>query len=289
MRFIVGLDLRPQGAGAIQMVRWLSGHVGAPANQSFVGVHVVLRAGDTARDDALDEVCGRRVEQIDAALRAAGARDAFDRIEAVPGDDAAETLAAALRYHQADAILIGRQAPAQGRAVFRLGRCARRLVRALPAPVMVVPPDTERGDIGAGPVVVASDLTASSSRAAHVGLSMARDLSRDLVVLSTWRPAMTASPEWDALIEPFDAGDADPEAVERWLVAQRLGGAIGVREPGDPVEAMLRLGAERDAALLVSGSRRLGLARRVIVASTGTDLARTSPIPVLIVPPELAS
>ncbi|MEM6996744.1 MAG: universal stress protein, partial [Myxococcota bacterium] len=125
---------------------------------------------------------------------------------------------------------------------------------------------------GNGPMLVATDLQDCSVAAGRFGLQLARDFQRDLVCLH-------ASPS-----NPPDGRDgADPE---RWIERIGLGGATVALEPGDPVAAMLTAARARDAAVLVCGSRHLTLGQRVFIASTGTDLARDSRRPVLIVPPE---
>ena len=113
----------------------------------------------------------------------------------------------------------------------------------------------------------------------------AQDFARDLTVMharsSTHHPA-----ELGLDVTPAEPDPPDPGALDRWMTTYGLGGSTGTVGYGDPVREMARLADGNDATLLVVGSRHLSLAERVFVASSGTDLARETKVPVLIVPPE---
>lgn len=280
MRWIVGLDLRPTGRGAINMAHWMAEHATGTHAPRFIGVHVIPRpARVAARDDVVDELCGRAVERARAQLGELGVLDAFERIEAVPGLAPEQTLESAARYYHADGMIIGRHGPRDHDTLVRLGRVARRLIRKLPGALMIVPPETRPEDIGDGPVIAATDLGESSIAAARFGLVFAQDFGRDLTVMH----ARTAA-QVDLEMAPVEP--EDPGALDRWMNTYGLGGATGRMVTGDPVRELARLATRDAATLLVLGSRHLSLAERVFVASSGTDLARETKVPVLIVPPE---
>ena len=290
MRWIVGLDLRPTGLGAIQMVRWMSEHAAEGHEPRFVGVHVIPRSARAAvREDVVDELCGKAADKAREVLSELGVLDAFERVEAVSGSDPDETLEAATRYYDADGLIIGRHGPREQESLVRLGKIARRLIRKLPAALMVVPPEIRPEDVGSGPVIAATDLGQSSIAAARFGLAFARDFSRDLTVMHARAGRHHAVSELDLDLTPLleqPEPAEEPGALERWMLTYGLGGATERVEYGDPVRAMARLAESEDATLLVVGSRHLSLSERLFVASTGTDLARETKGPVLIVPPE---
>src|SRR5688500_11308289 len=146
--WIVGLDLGPRGHGALVFADWLRSSAAA----RVLGLHVLEawasrfvggadEAADTVRA-AVDERCARfgleRLEQVEVLM--------------VPR--AEEGLAA--RAEHAAGLILGRAAPTGASARVRLGRVARRVLRQLPCPVVIVPP--ELTVVGAGPVLLATDL-----------------------------------------------------------------------------------------------------------------------------------
>ena len=269
------------------MARWMAKNAAENHTPRFIGVHVIPRPPRVAaRDDVVDELCGKAVEHAREVLAGEGVLDAFERIEAVPGVSAEDTLESAARYYNADGMIIGRHGPRDHDSMIRLGKVARRLIRKLPTALMIVPPETRPEDIGKGPVITATDLGEASVAAARFGLVFAQDFGRDLTVMharsARHHPSTEVSLEMaQLLVEP-----EDPGALDQWMSSYGLGGATGRVEYGDPVREMARLAESEDATLLVLGSRHLSLAERVFVASSGTDLARETKVPVLIVPPE---
>jgi nucleotide-binding universal stress UspA family protein len=207
------------------------------------------------------------------------AAKAVDRVEAVMGPDPSAKLIAACRYHHADALLIGRQAASDREAIVRLGRVARRLIRELPVAVAVVPPDYDPQPTDVGPIVVATDLSEDSVAAARYGLQLARELSVDLKLVHVRHGS-------EYVLAPPPDEDVDESHIEMWMRQYGLGGAESVIEHGDPVNRVLSVAHRTDASLIVCGSRHLSKVQRVFQASTGTDLARFSGRPVVVVPPE---
>src|SRR5690606_31904612 len=62
----------------------------------------------------------------------------------------------------------------------RLGRVARKMLRRLPVPVVVVPPDLEKDAIGDGPVLCTIDTDAHSLAAVRFARELARAVGREL-------------------------------------------------------------------------------------------------------------
>lgn len=281
MKWILGLDLKPDSAGAVRTAAWMSAVTQPPARQRFFGVHVVPFAPRVdVRDDVVDDLVARAQRAAQDSVEAGGAREAMTKVEAVLGDEPNAHLAAACRYHGADGILIGRHAASDEEAFVRLGRVARRLIRELPAAVMVVPPNYRPETEQAGPVVAATDLSKDSIAAARFGLQIARELGAELLLAHIRRGseyALTPEPRRE---------DASEDGFDRWIAAYGLGGARTVTQTGDVVNRMLSIAHQENASMIVCGSRHLSTIQRVLQASTGTDLARFASRPVLVVPPE---
>lgn len=283
MRWIVGLDLRPRSQGAIRTARWLAAHRRADVRHRFFGVHVVPQAPRIAiRDDEIDERCEAARALAEAAVAEAGAASAFDRIDAVPGAPR-QALASAASFYDADGLVIGRHGPRDGGTLVRLGTVARQLVRALPAAVMVVPPDHDPTARPEGPVLVATDLAEDAAAAGRFGLRLAQELGVDLLLVHVLETGQLAAHLGAAPQSPIVQ---DPEAFERWVATYGLGGARTETAVGDPIERVLELAQAHDASLVVCGSHRLTLADRVFQASTGSTLAAYADRPVVVVPPE---
>ncbi|MCA9704677.1 MAG: universal stress protein [Myxococcales bacterium] len=283
MRWIVGLDLRERSQGAIRTARWLSQHRAESVRHRFYGVHVVpQQVRVSARDDVIDELCEQARVAAEAALIEAGAREAFDRIEAVPGLPL-QALAAASTYYDVDGMIVGRHGPRDGGTIVRLGTVARQLLRKLPAAVMVVPPDHDPASQPEGPVLVATDLAPDAAAAGRFGLRLAQELGVDLLLLHVPETGQLAAQLGAAPHSPIVQ---DPQAFDDWVQRYGLGGARTETSPGDPIEQTLRLAQAHDASVIVCGSRRLSLADRVFQASTGSTLAAHARRPVVVVPPE---
>lgn len=281
MRWIVGLDLRPDGQGAIATAGWLSRAATKQTRQRFLGVHVIPADRHTVRDDVLDEHIGRATDAAAQAIEGSRAAAAFERTDVIPGGEPEDVLAAAAQYHAADGLIIGRHGPKDGPALVRLGRVARRLVRRLPVPVMVVPPDFTPADGEPGPVVALTDLQSDSVPAVKLADSFAKNLGVKLVVVHVIRNPQAA-------FDPLESVKArhDKPAVENWLKNCGIEGADAMTASSDVVDSGLHVAQSRKASLLVCGSRRLSMAERTYLSSTGTELARFALRPVLIVPPE---
>lgn len=95
-----------------------------------------------------------------------------------------------------------------------------------------------------------------------------------------------------ALNEVGDAVDRDPQKEEEAIRFQRAAleqlHAQGIRAEatictGDPRDAVLEVAATVGANLIVTGSRGLNMAKRVLLGSVSTDILNRAPCPVLLV------
>jgi len=285
MAWIVGIDLRSDCGGALRLAGWLG--AGGPP---FEGVHVLeqehLRA--LLRLHHLDEVREGALREAARVAARPGAPAGLGAPRVVEGLTAADGLEEAARASGAEAILVGRIAPRGSHAPVRLGRTARGLLRRLPAPVVVVPPDLDPARLGPGPVVAMTSLGDDAVAAARFAGGLAARIGRPLVVLHVV-PGLEEAAAWlpaDSLDRAARDRKVEAEmALDAWVASNgiRADGAVVV--PGSPVDAGLEFAAARGAPLLVAGSRRLSLAERALFHSVGSDLAAAATVPVAVVPP----
>jgi nucleotide-binding universal stress UspA family protein len=80
------------------------------------------------------------------------------------------------------------------------------------------------------------------------------------------------------------ARDDAEVALQQWAAGRELSGARRHVFVGDPVKQLLQLAFNEDAAVLVTGSRRLGPVERLFLASVSSEIAAGARCPVAIVP-----
>jgi nucleotide-binding universal stress UspA family protein len=285
MKWILGLDLRPRGEGAIQLASWLAG---VSRGHEFFPVHVLedehMRA--VLRLHHLDEVTAGARGAAQAALEPLVAAGARAEPEIVQAANAADALVEACRARGADGILIGRAGRREGGGMVRLGRVARGVLRALPRPVVVVPPDLTVADLGDGPVVALVQLAQESPVLDTAG-ALARAVARPLVAVHV------VGGEEDGAYLPLATREATrrerlAEAEARlasWGAARGLGAGQAVAVSGRTLDRAVDVALERRAPLLVVGARRTSPAAALVAASLGRELAAVAPLPVAVIPP----
>lgn len=294
-RWIVGLDLRPTGQGAIRFARWLAG-ASREGQPSFVGVHVLEEATLRAalRYHHLDELIRGAREEAEMLVHNASATGVLGELRIEQGLHAEQTLEAIRTEQQAEGLVVGRQAPREGHHVLRLGRVARRLLRSLGGPVVVVPPDWDPQAMSTdGPIVCATDVGDDAVPAARFAAELARRLGRELIVAyvvpvpedygANYIPAATRQ---KIAVESQQAGERELAA---WLASLGLtGSATATVREGHITDQVLHLVQERHASLVVTGSRRLSTLERFLLTSVGSELAANAPVPVIVAPPASA-
>ena len=165
------------------------------------------------------------------------------------------------------------------------------LLRRLPVPVVVVPPDLRRGDLGDGPVVVATDMQHEAAVACRFAELLARRLERDLVVVNVVAFPVGYGEQYiperyleEARHERLTHADLE---LRRWIHDLHLDGTVDAKvRLGRIVPRVEEVAEEVRSCLVVCGSRRLDAFARTLVGSTGTELAATAARPVAIVPPD---
>jgi nucleotide-binding universal stress UspA family protein len=288
MKWVVGLDLRDRSVGAIHFARWLAS---VDASASFIGVHVLEQEHLLAvlRDQHLDEVLTAVRGAAEDGIRREGASGELAIVDVVQAVTAPEGLRDSATRLGAAALILGRAAPRGGGGLVRLGRVARRLLRMATLPVVIVPPDMREPDFGGdGPVIALTKLTDASVPPCRFAEAMARALGRRLVIAHGVDTTRTAAYMAAATIERVGIERrAEAEAaLASWVAASGLGADGTEILAGNIVEEATALAQRTRAALLVAGSRHGGSAlERLLVASTGSELAAAASRPVAIVPP----
>jgi nucleotide-binding universal stress UspA family protein len=280
----VGVELSEDHAGALRFAACLAG-----GNDTIVGVHVLP---DLQRIHPLisREQAKAMREQIAAdvtlLLERAGAENQ-KRIVAVENDKPEVALIEVSEREQFDALILGRRARRDDEPLIRLGEICRRVVRKLPAPVIVVSPDFGEGDSGvdAGPVVLATDLERGAASAEFAKLLAAR-LGRPLLIAHgieafNWGVSYIPAETFETMLE--QARTKASARLHAWVAALGLVGAEEVVFMGDPARNLAQLVEDRRAAALVTGSRQLGQVERIFLASISSELAASARCPVAIV------
>jgi nucleotide-binding universal stress UspA family protein len=283
MKWIIGIDLR-SGDGPVRFARWIQETSRAPDGEQLVFVHVLeeehLRF--VLRQHHIDEVTEGARREGERLLAAEGARGEIRIAQGLTAEDALEKIRAQV---QGDAVILGRAAPRAGRHVVRLGRVARRMLRRLDSPVVVVPPDLRADQIGDGPIAVLTSLADDALAACRFAAATAPRLGRPLVALHAARTALAAYLPASATTSAGDGGTEAAAALDAWLECHAIRPQGREVLLGSPVEVAAEWGERERAPLLVTGSRRLSDAGRIIHSSTGSSLAATAAAAIAVVPP----
>jgi len=286
MRWIVGIDFKGRCGGTLQMAAWMREHARPSVPQAFVGVHVLdERLHRVMVKEATVDLPPMAADTVRRLVAESALDEPLTEIRADWAGSPEEGLALAAAHPDVTGILIGRAAGVAATSLRRLGRSARRLLRRLPAPVMVIPPDLKRAEIGAGPIILATALDATSVTAARTARELAVALGRDLLVVhvdDTFYEIPVIAPE--AIIPWTTTPRRAVGEVVEWSRANELGSAHVHLVEGERITTLLQVARDRDAPLIVCGSRRLTLGERLFTSSTGSELARMADRPVLVVP-----
>jgi nucleotide-binding universal stress UspA family protein len=279
MSIVAGYDGRSEGRDAVALAAVLARALGEP-----VEVACVYLTGEA--------VLGVTVAELEAEAR----RLAAEGAAALPEDVQGEGLAVAAgspahglhdlaEARQPAAVVVGSShRGAIGHVL--AGNVASRLLSASPCPVAVAPRGfADRGQEPLQVIGVGFDDSAESWNALQRAAAIGVEGGAKLRLIHALEPRIAPA------LDP-----ADSELLTRELHVKRehaLGrAAASVSKElhaetklalGDPVR-MLMHEADAGLDLLVLGSRGYGPVRRVLLGSVSTELVRSAPCPVLVVP-----
>ncbi len=278
-RWLLGLKLGQEDRGALTFLGWLRG---TRAETQLLAQHTMPAFATGAASDL--QVAA------DAALREALAQIGFvDPATAVlPGGAPEENLARAAGVHAVEAIVVGRRATARETRLVRLGSVARRLLRVLPVPVLVVPPEVSSSGVPIGPVVLALDGETDAHRAVTFARRMCEIMKRPLA-LAHVAPAMRqiAAPYiptayWGRA--QSEVREAARRRLQTQIEALDLGDTPLLEREDGVVAGLTQIGSNEQASMIVCSSRRMAVTDRIFSLSVGSALAATADFPVAVVP-----
>jgi len=276
-KIVVGIDADSEGRDALTLARTLAPQAQAILVNAYPHDEALSNAGWQPFRMTLDE---RAVELVERARRASGLPAAEAR--AIAATSPARGLQDVAAEAGADLVVVG-SSHRSPRGQIALGDVARSTLNGSPCPVAVAPRDYAAREISR--IGVAFD----GSREAQDALRFAADLAvarrarlQILQVIDAVKPAL------DVPAEDFDAVAASESlrleaqvALDEALFDLPVEGDAEV-VIGAPDEHLRQLARFSD--LVVTGSRRFGQVRRVVLGSTSDRLIHGAQCPVLVVP-----
>lgn len=276
----------------MEFAAWLHKHAREPGANATTALAVLRdRAGMFAGPDPAD-MLGRVEQATKAFVAQSPASEAISSVRVELATDVASTLTEAARNDGAT-LLLGRKAPRENTRLIRLGRIARRTLRRLQSPTVVVPTDWTVATAGEGPVVVALDATEASLVALDFAETLADTVGRPLLAVQALQGlgglAGTMLPDADFVSLRERHRQEEAEALTAFL-AEHGRAAVSVRsEVGATVPALIEVAEEVRAAVIVCGSRRLTRTERLFSGSVGGELASFAARPVAVVPSDFGT
>jgi nucleotide-binding universal stress UspA family protein len=292
-KWILGLDLRVGTEGPLVFAGWLSTQLAAMQSVVLEPIHAIERdeIGLLANADKREQAVSLAEDAVARTLGRAGVTNGITNTRLVEVGEPQDVLANAAR--EADGLIIGRLAPRGKGRLVRLGSVARRLLRTLPAPTLVVPPDLHYQQIGKGPIILACDMHEDSFGATQFALRMADRLHHELLLVHVvpmpygWSVGYLSP---DIVARAYADLEAQGERLlERWAQKHGILGLRRVVRQGMVADELASLARQEDALMLVAGSRKLNALERVFVESIGTALAASASCPVAVVPSDYRS
>jgi nucleotide-binding universal stress UspA family protein len=281
MKWLVGLDVRPAGQGALRFASWLSRHGKDLRIDALHVMEGIDRSRAAELHDAAQAASERAAERAEAAA-------AFDELLVVGGEEPEAEIERVCTERKLDAIVVCREGASTDAPSERLGRVSRRLLRRLPVPVVVVRPELTPEDIHGGPIIVCADLEGDAAPALRFarrfGDTVGRSVVAAHVVRKVYEEPIYSQNEALAPRKATAGGEAQRK-LSQWLESERANGVRVVIDEGPVIRRLLGIAALEEACMIVCGARVLGTTdERAFLSSTGTDLCAVSRVPVAVVP-----
>ena len=288
MRWLVGMELGDRGDGALGYAGWLG--QASRTKYQYEGVHVLdrPRLDQLLRSRNLRDVHREAREAGEAKVERTGAAGTISLLSVVVEATPEGGLAKLAEQSGVAGLILGRAAPRESHRLVRLGRVARRTLRSLPAPTIVVPPDLGADAVGDGPVLLAVHPDYPAPAAVAFARRFAEDIDRPLVLVHVVETLQYVAVDFaPAIITPMHYSEMRArreQALSAWKSRHEVGDLSHQVVEGLVVEGLCQLGAQMRSPLIVCGSRELGLGMRLFHSSTTTALAANSTVPVAAVP-----
>lgn len=285
MRWMIALDLGARSGGVLELAAWLRARSGAAEAHEFVAVHVLdERARRLLGAEQQNDLIAFADRALHEFVDEFAVEPAVTSWRVVSAESPERGIIEALGADGFDGVILGRVAERGGRQRVRLGRVARRLLRRLPRPVVVVPPHLTSATLGVGPLLLATDLSNTSMNAAAFARRLATELGRELVVVHVDPGFQMVPTFWGEPVAVPALPHRIPADVDDWASSIGLEPIRTRLAEGDVVENVLDIATLEEAPLIICGSRGLDAFDRIFVSSTSVDLARHAACPVIVVP-----
>jgi nucleotide-binding universal stress UspA family protein len=137
------------------------------------------------------------------------------------------------------------------------------------------------------PILIATDLTLNSEPAIVQGVTLARDLGTEAVLIHTWEPKAFMALDLALVTPPAQIAEQVNRLQKRLDEVTAAHRAEGVRLTsrlleGPPAETILAAARDLDARFIVLGSVTPRTLARLL-GSTGDAVVREAPCPVILV------
>lgn len=285
LKWIVGVEPDGEHDGPMRFAAWLDER--SVESPEIVGVHVLPKLEIIDPNFGPEDAAGFHAKARETCawgIERAGAKAAIDAIELVNADAIEDGLRDAVLEHGPYGCVVGRRARREEIRIQRLGPVARRMLRHLPATLVVTPPDWEPAT---GPIVLATDVADSSLAAAGFAQTLGRTIGAPVTVVHVAQAIPWGGPYVEpALVRRTSdrLRQGAEKALADWIRAHEIDDVNQRAEIGDPVARVAAVAEELGSSLIVCGSRQLGTAARIFGHSVASELAATAKTAVAVVP-----
>ncbi|MEM7156496.1 MAG: universal stress protein [Myxococcota bacterium] len=283
------MDLRQNAEGALAFAAWLAS---VSREDTFIPAHVLVAEHLQAvlQRHHLAEVQDAAKVAMKAQIEKHDTDGHFADPILIEGGTAEGRLEIVREERSANVLVVNRFATESRRRLRRLGRVARRSLRALRSPVITCPPGLTVDRVGKGPVVVSTNLTEECGQALKFGADLAKRTGRKLVVATVRRLPDQQAPAYLGDQTASKVAEARKEeagvALTKWIEDHGVTVDDQAVLLGEVVTNITDYAAEQDACVIVAGSRLLSKIERMFLTSVGRGLSAVSTTPVAIVPPK---
>jgi nucleotide-binding universal stress UspA family protein len=283
---VVGVDGSPASRDALCWAAGFADRASLPLHVVWAWQYPADSVGAIGLSDVIQDAEANA--RIESQLRALLTDVLGERADAVTGAaihaQAADALLRTAEQHEVSMLVVG----SRGRGGFTsllLGSVSRQVCEHATRPVTVVRELPREGAVDFETIVVGIDGSPPAARAMTFAADLVETFGAELVVAHAASPP---EPPYPPYIEPKVDLDTRRTFAARWCAPLRDRGLAHelVVVDGDPRHTLPEVVAERDADLLVVGSRGRGALANVLLGSVATALAQQGRSPVTIVPPE---
>ena len=266
----------------VEATRWLANELDARIvlAHAFDAMAIQVPA---SRELAYARVTSEQLAQRERARvrklldRSAGRLAAIPHTTAVGDGPPVPVLLGLAAEHQARLVVTGTATPGPLDRVL-VGSVSSELATKATCPVVVVPEDAMLA--ATGPVVAGYDGSSDSLRAARHSAALAARLERELVLVH-----VTDAAAEDVRADAQLARELqDAVSVIRPAARERQEATIAVAH-GEPAERLAEVARERDAALVVTGTRGRGAVKSALLGSVSAGVVRRAGQPLVLVGP----